>query len=155
MIICITMTIRIDRRRMRGQLRGPRKPDAPDLTMKRNEPIIMRSEADASSSAAEVATRARPSAPVDFAHGRILAFVEKKARGVGVRKDRHGYTLFREATGDPVARLRPQEGPLFSVLYWNRFRQKWRTIGEFGDMILRLDDALAFIAADPMGCFWL
>jgi hypothetical protein len=154
MIIRIKMTICIDRRRMRGQLRGPRKPDAPDLTMKRNEPIVMRREGDASA-AAEVATQDRPAAPPDFAHGRILAFVRKNARGVGVRKDRHGYTLFREDTGEPVARLRPRGGLMFAVLYWSRFRQKWRPIGEFGDMILRLDDALAFIAADPMGCFWL
>jgi hypothetical protein len=154
MIICIRMVIRINWRRMRGPLRRPWTPDAPDLTMNRNKPIVMRREG-ARSTAAKAATERRPPVVLDFVHSRILAFTEKNAHGIGVRKDRHGYTLFREATGDPVARLRPKGGLQFAVLYWSRFSQKWRTIGDFGDMILRLDDALDFIAVDPMGCFWL
>ena len=40
--------------------------------------------------------------------------------GVAVRKDAHGYTLFREDDGKPLARLRPREsGDRFEVLYWN------------------------------------
>lgn len=121
--------------------------------MNRNKPIVKRREN--TSPAAEAATASRPPVVLDFVHSRIVAFTEKNAHGVGVRKDRHGYTLFREDTGDPVARLRPKGGLQFAVLYWSRFRQRWRTIGDFGDMILRLDDALDFIAVDPMGCFWL
>jgi hypothetical protein len=96
----------------------------------------------------------RPPVTLDYAHARIASFNEQRGGGVGVRKDRHGYTLFREATGDPVARLRPRGEHRYAVLYWSRFSDRWRTIGDFGDMILNLDDALDFIARDPMGCFW-
>lgn len=105
-------------------------------------------------SAVKTATERRPPSIPDSAHRRIASFAAANGHGIGVRKDRHGYTLFREATGDPVARLRPQGEHHYAVLYWSRFGQKWRTIGDFGDMILGLDAALDFIAVDPMGCFW-
>ncbi|APW63168.1 hypothetical protein [Paludisphaera borealis] len=121
--------------------------------MNRNKPIVMRREGVPAAVKAPMERRL-PVVP-DFVHSRILAFTAENSHGVGVRKDRHGFTLFREDTGDPVARLRPQGEHQFAVLYWSRFGQRWRTIGDFGDMILRLDDALDFIAVDPMGCFWL
>lgn len=92
---------------------------------------------------------------LDFVQSRIEAFNKKHGGGVGVRKDAHGYTLFREDTMSPVARLRPkQTGDRFEVLYWSRYRDRWRPVGPFGGMVLALDDALEFIASDPMGCFW-
>jgi hypothetical protein len=121
--------------------------------MSRNKSIVMRRKEEASVSV-RAATERRPPVTLDPVHSRIVSFAEKNALRVGVRKDRHGYTLFHEDTGEPLARLRPQGESQFAVLYWSRFRQRWRTIGDFGDMILSLDDALGFIAADPMGCFW-
>ena len=86
---------------------------------------------------------------------RIEAFNQEQGGGVAVRKDAHGYTLVDEASGAPIARLRPREnGDRFEVLYWSPFRDRWRQVGPFGGMILSLDDALEFIANDPMDCFW-
>jgi hypothetical protein len=92
---------------------------------------------------------------LDFIQSRIEAFNEEQGGGVAVRKDRHGYTLMREDSGEPIARLRPRErGDRFEILYWSAFRERWRPVGPFGGVILALDDALEFIANDPMDCFW-
>jgi hypothetical protein len=91
---------------------------------------------------------------LDFVQSRIAAFNGTNGGGVGVRKDRHGYTLFRDDCGEPVARLRPQPDGRFAVLYWSVFSERWRSVGDFGDVILGLDDALEYIAKDPMNCFF-
>jgi hypothetical protein len=92
---------------------------------------------------------------LDFVQSRIQAFNEERGGGVAVRKDPHGYTLFRSDTGKPIARLRPREsGDRFEVLCWSPFRERWQQVGPFGGMILSLADALEFIANDPMECFW-
>ncbi|AMV39801.1 hypothetical protein [Planctomyces sp. SH-PL62] len=91
---------------------------------------------------------------LDFVQNRIAAYDGMMGGGVGVRKDRHGYTLFREDCGEPLARLRPQADGRFAVLYWNVFNERWRSVGDFGDVVLTLDDALEYIAKDPMDCFW-
>jgi hypothetical protein len=92
---------------------------------------------------------------LDFVQSRIEAFNEEQGGGVAVRKDAHGYTLFRQDTGTPIARLRPRgTGDRFEVLYWSPFRERWRPVGHFGGMVLSLLDALEFIANDPMDCFW-
>lgn len=91
---------------------------------------------------------------LDFTQRRIEAFNEAHGGGVCVRKDRRGYSLFVEQTGAPVARLRPlRQGSLYEVLWWGR-RDRWEPIGDFGGLRLSLDDALEFIADDPVGCFW-
>ena len=98
-----------------------------------------------------------PGKPVvlDFTQSRIEAFNEEQGGGVTVRKDAHGYTLLRQDSGTPIARLRPREsGDQFEVLYWSPFHERWRPIGDFGGMVLSLLDALEFIAEDPMDCFW-
>ena len=98
--------------------------------------------------------RGRP-VVLDFVQSRIEAFNVEQGGGVAVRKDAHGYTLYREDDGVPVARLRPREsGDRFEVLYWSSFREKWQPVGSVGGMILSLIDALEFIANDPMDCFW-
>jgi hypothetical protein len=92
---------------------------------------------------------------LDFNQSRIEAFNHEQGGGVSVRKDTKGYTLNREDTGRPVARLRPKDAKgNFEVLYWNPYSGRWRKVGAFGGMILSLDDALEFIAEDPMDCFW-
>ncbi len=92
---------------------------------------------------------------LDYYKGRIEAFNREQGGGVAVRKDQNGYTLIRDDTGHPLARLRPLgTEDSFEVLCWVHSTQRWRKVGEFGGMILPLDDALDFIAEDPMDCFW-
>jgi hypothetical protein len=85
---------------------------------------------------------------------RLEAFNEARGGGVRIEKAAKGYSLFREDTGQPVARLRPTgEGDRVEVLWWSH-RGKWDQIGDFGPMVLSLDQALNYILRDPMGCFW-
>ena len=92
---------------------------------------------------------------LDFVQYRIEAFNREQGGGVSVRKDRNGYTLVREETGMPVARLRPKDVKgQYEVLYWSPDTDRWRAVGLHGGTVLALDEALDFIAADPMDCFW-
>ena len=71
--------------------------------------------------------------------------------GVQARRVRGGYTLVSVRTGAPVARLKPlPSSELVEVLWWRR--GAWGPAGPFG-AVLPLDDALAFIAAEP--AFWI
>ena len=90
---------------------------------------------------------------LDFIQSQIEAFNDQHGGGVSVRKDARGYTLTREDDGIPVARLRPKGQGLFEVLYWNPYHDRWRPVGSFGT-VLALDQALEFIADDPLDCFW-
>jgi hypothetical protein len=90
---------------------------------------------------------------LDFIQSQIEAFNDQHGGGVSVRKDARGYTLTREGDGIPVARLRPKGQGLFEVLYWNPFHDRWRPVGSFGTVLV-LDQALEFIADDPLDCFW-
>jgi hypothetical protein len=84
---------------------------------------------------------------------RIIAFNEAKGGGVVVQKAAKGYSLFREASGKPIARLRPTEkGDQVEVLWWSH-RDKWERIGDFG-VVLPFEEALKYVAKDPIGCFW-
>ena len=47
----------------------------------------------------------------------------------------------------------PKGQGLFEVLYWNPYHDRWRPVGSFGT-VLALDQALEFIADDPLDCFW-
>jgi hypothetical protein len=85
---------------------------------------------------------------------RIEAFNEAKGGGVVIQKAAKGYSLFHEATGRPIARLRPtRKRDQVEVLWWSH-RDKWEQIGDFGPMVMSLDEALEYIANDPVGCFW-
>ena len=91
---------------------------------------------------------------LDITVARIEAFNESQGGGVEVRKAGAGYSLFREDTGEPLARLRPVGlDDHFEVFYWSH-RDRWERIGDIGSVILPLDQALEFIADDPEGCFW-
>jgi hypothetical protein len=92
---------------------------------------------------------------LDFVQSRIEAFNREQGGGVAVRKDTHGYTLTCEDTGMPVARLRPKEkGRRFEILRWSLNQNCWQPVSVMGTTVLSLDDALDFIARDPMDCFW-
>jgi len=84
----------------------------------------------------------------------IEAYNEANGGGVVIQKAAKGYSLFREDTGQPIARLRPTgKGDQVEVMWWSH-RDKWNQIGEFGPMVMPLEDALEYIAKDPLGCFW-
>ena len=85
---------------------------------------------------------------------RIEAFHEANGGGVVIQKAARGYSLFRADTGQPVARLRPTgRGDQVEVLWWSH-RDRWDQIGDFGPMLMSLDEALNYVATDPLGCFW-
>lgn len=85
---------------------------------------------------------------------RIEAFNAEQGGGVHVQKAAKGYSLFRQDTGKPVARLRPTgKVDEVEVMWWSH-RDRWEQIGDFGPMVMSLDEALQYVAEDPMGCFW-
>jgi hypothetical protein len=86
---------------------------------------------------------------------RIQAFNTANGGGVVIRKAAKGYSLYQERTGQPVARLRPTgKGDQVEVMWWRSHGERWDQIGDFGPMVMALDDALEYVAKDPMGFFW-
>ncbi len=72
--------------------------------------------------------------------------------GVEVVRAKGGYTLYSRRTGGPVARLRPTgDSDRVQVLWWRR--DAWGAPGDFGPVIMPLDEALAFVASE--GFFWI
>jgi hypothetical protein len=85
---------------------------------------------------------------------RIEVYNQAKGGGVLIQKAAKGYSLYREDNGLPVARLRPTgKGDEVEVMWWSH-RDKWEQIGDFGPMIMSLDEALAYITEDSMGIFF-
>jgi hypothetical protein len=85
---------------------------------------------------------------------RIEAFNQVKGGGVIIQRAAKGYSLFREDNGRPIARLRPTgKGEQVEVMWWSH-RDKWEQIGDFGPMLMALDEALMYIAKNTLGCFW-
>lgn len=99
---------------------------------------------------------ARTQRPVtlDITTARIAAFNETQGGGVDVKKTGGGYSLFRQDTGEPVARLRPVGMDDHFEIFWWSYRDKWEPVGDFGGIVLPLGEALDLIARDPDGCFW-
>jgi len=65
-----------------------------------------------------------------------------------------GYTLYRAASGAPVARLRlTGQDDRVEVLYWSLWKERWTNAGPFGRTVLPLDRALEFIASEDI--FWI
>jgi hypothetical protein len=101
-------------------------------------------------------TMARTQRPVtlDITAARIAAFNDAHGGGVAVKKSGGGYSLYREHTGEPVARLRPVGlDDRFEILWWS-YRERWESLGAIGGAILPLTEALELVARDPYGCFW-
>ena len=89
-------------------------------------------------------------------HDDLIARIERfnDSRGGGVAVDYRcgSYTLVVEATGAPIARLKPvDESDRMRVLYWSH-RDRWADAAPLGGIILPLDNALEFIAKEPV--FW-
>jgi len=92
----------------------------------------------------------RPGRP-DPIRERIAAYRFPRG-GVEVVRASRGYTLYSRRTGGPVARLRPTgDGDRVQVLWWRR--DAWGAPGDFGPVVMPLDEALAFVAAE--GFFWI
>lgn len=86
--------------------------------------------------------------------GRIEVFEARIGGGLAVRRTRGGYSLHLEFDGTPVARLRPTgQDDEVEVLWWSH-HERWEPVGDFGSLVLPLDEALQYIADDPVGCFW-
>lgn len=82
---------------------------------------------------------------------RIEVFNEARGGGVAIRKAARGYSLFREDNGKPVARLRTTaKGDLVEVMCWSH-RGKWEQIGDFGPMVMPLEEALEYVAKGSDG----
>ena len=87
----------------------------------------------------------------DELHDRIIAYAFPRG-GVEVVRANRGYTLYSRRTGGPVARLRPTgQDDKVQVLWWRG--QAWAAPGDFGPVIMPLNQALAFIAME--GFFWI
>jgi hypothetical protein len=98
-------------------------------------------------SAAEITMAAK----ADELRERIAAFAFPRG-GVEVVRANRGYTLYSRRTGGPVARLRPTgQDDRVQVLWWQR--EAWAAPGDFGPVIMPLDQALEFIASE--GFFWI
>jgi len=83
---------------------------------------------------------------------RIERFNRTKGGGVVAEYRQGGYTLRFEATGAPIARLKPTgRADRMDILYWSH-KGKWSDFGPFGGTTLPLDEALDFIARQPL--FW-
>lgn len=83
---------------------------------------------------------------------RLETFNRSKGGGVFIERSRGGYSLFSERNGEPIARLRPTgKGDNFEVLWWSR--EKWKSVGDFGGVILPLDEALDYISNQSV--FWI
>jgi len=87
----------------------------------------------------------------DALRERIIAY-EFPRGGVDVVRANRGYTLYSLRTGGPVARLRPTgKQDDVQVLWWRG--QSWATPGDFGPVIMPLDQALEFVATESF--FWI
>lgn len=83
---------------------------------------------------------------------RIGRFNQDNGGGVVAEHRQQGYTLLLEATGAPIARLKPTgQDDRMRVQHWSH-RGKWSDHAPLGSTILPLDQALDLIANEPM--FW-
>ena len=89
---------------------------------------------------------------------RTRRFNEARGGVVLVARRQGDYPLHHEASGAPIALLRPTgRADTVSILYWSH-RGKWSQIGvwsqigDFGGITLPLDEALAYVAEN--GIFW-
>jgi hypothetical protein len=87
----------------------------------------------------------------DVTRDRIAAYPFPRG-GVEVVRANRGYTLYSRRTNGPVARLRPTgEGDEVQVLWWRG--TAWAAPSDFGPVVMPLDQALEFIAAQDF--FWI
>ena len=72
--------------------------------------------------------------------------------GVEVVRANRGYTLYSRRADAPVARLRPTgDGDKIQVMWWRG--TAWAAPGDFGPVIMPINQALEFIATESF--FWI
>ena len=86
----------------------------------------------------------------DDLRDRIAAYPFPRG-GVEVVRANRGYTLYSRRNDGPVARLRPTSQGKVQVLWWRG--TGWAVPGDFGPVIMTLDQALEYIATE--GSFWI
>ena len=83
---------------------------------------------------------------------RIEDYNRTKGGGVVAEYRQRGFTLRLETTGAPIARLKPTgRDDRMDIFYWSP-KGKWSQVGPLGGTTLPLDQALEFIASEPI--FW-
>ena len=83
---------------------------------------------------------------------RIEAFDDANGGGVGYYEDNGAYHLYLLETEAPIARLKPTgDGNEVRLGYWSH-RRIWEDIDDMGGVVMPLDEALEFIANEPV--FW-
>jgi len=83
---------------------------------------------------------------------RLEAFNRSIGGGVIIERTRGGYSLFSERNGAPIARLRAiGKGDSVEVLWLSR--ERWQSVGDFGGVILPLEEALEYIPKESI--FWI
>ena len=88
-------------------------------------------------------------ARTDDMRDRIVAYPFPRG-GVEVVRANRGYTLYSRRT--PVARLRPTgDGDKVQVMWWRG--TAWAAPGDFGPVIMPINQALEFIATESF--FWI
>ena len=86
----------------------------------------------------------------DDMRDRIAAYAFPRG-GVEVVRANRGYTLYSRRT-EPVARLRPTgDGDKVQVMWWRG--TAWAAPGDFGPVVMPLNQALQFIATESF--FWI
>ena len=86
----------------------------------------------------------------------MTEYFDRKEASVKVERHGNGYSIIHES-GTPVARIQKEKGgksELVEVLWWSH-RDKWDHIGDFGGMIMGLEEALEYVVSDPLGIFWI
>jgi hypothetical protein len=87
----------------------------------------------------------------DTLHDRIAAYPFPRG-GVEVVRANRGYTLYSRRTEGPVARLRPTgQDDKVQVMWWRG--TAWAAPGDFGPLVMPLNQALEFIATQSF--FWI
>jgi len=85
---------------------------------------------------------------------RIEAYNEAHGGGVLTRRVNKGYSLYQKRNHKPIARFRPTgKEDEVEILWWSH-RDRWETVGDFGGIIMPLDEALDYVREDPCGFFW-
>ena len=83
---------------------------------------------------------------------RIEAFNLKNGGSVTITKGQNGYNLYLAATDAPIARLNPSgTDDEMRIWFWS-YRGHWKAVGDFGGIILPLEEALDEIATNEI--FW-
>ena len=83
---------------------------------------------------------------------RIEAFSLRKGGGLTVTKVQNGYNLYHTATDAPIARLNPTgSNDDMRIRFWS-YRKRRQDVGDLGEIILPLEQALEEIATNEV--FW-